>query len=253
MVTEFSRWKPQESEASQPEEKFTRDTAMQLIREKKLPRNTDLRGIDFSGADFSGVRFENAYFPEANLSGANFNGAEFHGNSVEFQKVNFCGASFVGARFCTQGDARHANLLGADFTGVTFEGGSVSFENALIDNTTVPPPGFPLERLINVDEGKDFSKKNILGAYFDFIDLGGANFREAILIGAKFGHVKSVKNADFFGAQIALVDFRDVDISGCDFMETRGFDEAQFDGARYNSATQFPEGCVPEDHGMVRV
>src|SRR3990167_7722639 len=140
MVTEFSRWKPQESEASQPEEKFTRDTAMQLIREKKLPRNTDLRGIDFSG--------------------------------VEFQKVNFCGASFVGARFCTQGDARHANLLGADFTGVTFEGGSVSFENALIDNTTVPPPGFPLERLINVDEGKDFSKKNILGAYFDSIDLG---------------------------------------------------------------------------------
>ena len=46
--------------------------------------------------------------------------------------------------------------------------------------------------------------------------------------------------------------FEGVGVSGCDFSSSKYLEGAHFDGARYDDSTLFPQGFVPEEHGMVR-
>jgi Pentapeptide repeats (8 copies) len=81
--------------------------------------------------------------------------------------------------------------------------------------------------------GIDLSFAKLLRARLESVDLGGANLQSTVMRGADF------RKANLRGAQLR----------GADFRETQ-FDQASLSGAIADTATRWPTGFVPADHGV---
>ncbi|HAZ16526.1 MAG: hypothetical protein A3H59_03145 [Candidatus Jacksonbacteria bacterium RIFCSPLOWO2_02_FULL_43_9] len=225
------------------------------------------QSVDFSGFDFRGRTLQKIYFPGARLCDANFSGMSLH--SPEFQDADLKRALFVGA-IIEGHDWSRSDLRGANFTHAIFLH-IPKMENALFDDDTTFPEGFDDSLLLRVKDGCLFSydpknrvwQKNIFEnrklSCMDFagLDLQGAvfrksNFGESVVSDADFRKVHSIQGAKFFETRMFGAHFEGVDVSGCDFSSSKYLEGAHFDGARYDDSTLFPQGFVPEEHGMVR-
>lgn len=97
--------------------------------------------------------------------------------------------------------------------------------------------------------GASLNGANLREARLQEAQLKGADLREADLEEADLGH------ADLAGADLRGADLRDAVpclLTTVDGVEIPGTDD-NFDGARYDARTRWPDGFDPQRHGAVRV
>ncbi len=107
----------------------------------------------------------------------------------------------------------------------------------------------------------NFSRANLIGADLQKATVEGANFSYAILNGADLSHA-NLSGADLSGADLNWVDLRGANLSQANLTEAklgwanlRGADLSgvTLDKATYNTATQWPDDFVIEDHDGILV
>ena len=113
-----------------------------------------------------------------------------------------------------------------------------AFVADLLSEGLTPPVYEPGVRPPPIAVMLDFSRLGRARYNLDCIDLQlcwleGADFTGASLRGARMGCGRDVKYA---GSRLHGADFRDVEISGCDFTGCLGMETAMFVGAAFNPA-----------------
>lgn len=117
----------------------------------------------------------------------------------------------------------------------------------LLEKELIPPSWLQGQRPPPLAAMIDLSKLRATHCRLDNIHLGlcwlqEADFSSSSMKGAKMGCGRGVS---YRGCRLDNADFRDVEISGCDFADARGLDTAMFDKAVYDPANP-PKGLPPE-------
>lgn len=114
-----------------------------------------------------------------------------------------------------------ANLEGADLTGAVLDGADLS-----------------AARLV----GADLSGASLMGVDAPLLDATGADFSDAWLCGAQLA-----------GSHFADADLSRASLVGADLSGVTGLEDADLDGAYFDTDTLLPEGLDPEALEMVEV
>jgi hypothetical protein len=103
-------------------------------------------------------------------------------------------------------------------------------------------------------QGSDFRGASLFGASFDTANLSGALFSAPTSSsGQPLKQTSDLRNVNFHrailvGARFDGADLRGAHLEGADLRNSRGLEEADLDGATYDSSTLWPEGFwAPED------
>ena len=181
--------------------------------------------LDLSGADLSGFIFNEMYLETSNLDGSNLSFAQFVGADL---------AQAMMARATLNG----TNFLEADLT-------SAKLYSALTEKRTESDHW--ANRAI-------FERAILRKALFTSAYMPNANFEEADLTGAVLNSAK-LEEASFEGAilsdahcidaKFSKADFRNADLRRANFVRADTID-ADFTDARYDAATVWRHGKIPE-------
>jgi len=174
----------------------------------KPGREVDFTGADFTDADFGSTDLKGFNLQEAILKRAKLEGADL--SQVRLLEADLSNADLYKAKL-PGAMLSSANFSGADLREADFSGAGLSRAN------------FSNAGLLNADfSGAILSRTDFSGA-----GLSRANFSNAGLIGANFSGT---------------------DLRGADFRKAEHLEDATLSGAKYNSATIFPDGFnVPEN------
>ena len=211
----------------------------------------DLIGADLSGANLAGARFAGAWMAHARLSGAQVERTDFSGAGLgcadlagvrgtgpKFEKAVLSGAVFSGG-VLFEGQFSGAELFAARFDRASLR--KCAFAGSKFMRAGRLPFPSPAagddsgERLLFREtdfSGSDFTKALFLKADFERCDfsgavLSGATFLEcagpetlfagAILHKTAFPNSVDFSRSRFGGADLAMANLRDLDLSGADF------------------------------------
>ena len=109
--------------------------------------------------------------------------------------------------------------------------------------------------------GADLSRANLIGAHLKHANVDGANMSHAILNGADLGYANlngvNLSNADLNWADFHNADLSQANLSGARLgwssLKGTNLTGVNLQNAKYNSATVWPDGFAPADHGAILV
>jgi uncharacterized protein YjbI with pentapeptide repeats len=93
-----------------------------------------------------------------------------------------------------------------------------------------------------IQNKKDFTRVDLIGANLKGSDLRGANLREAYLIAA------DLRDADLSMADVIGADFRDADLRGANLTGSIFLIQSQLDAAKGNEVTKLPSSLTRPAH-----
>ena len=188
-------------------------------------RSLDVEDLDLSGQDLRGRDFRGAVLRKANFRDALLDGAVFA--SAVLTRADFSGASMRGAIL------RNAGLYGAKFSRTDLT--ETDATRAHLESAR-----FSHVRL----DGFTAYGANLNRVHFENTVLRWVDLTESSLVGARFAVV------DFGWVNFSGVDLGRVHLSGLDLSKTF-LTDVKLHGAKFDCATQFPEGFDKGQHALV--
>ena len=101
----------------------------------------------------------------------------------------------------------------------------------------------------------DLSGLNLMGVDFmyhadslDNVNFKGTNLDMARFAGKKMRNILTDKNTS-----VDMTDFSHTDLRGADLSQLKDWDEANWDGAKYDKKTKFPPNFKPKAEGMIKI
>jgi uncharacterized protein YjbI with pentapeptide repeats len=207
---------------------FLRDTKLAnfILENASLTRidisNVNLSSLNLSGADLMGTNLS-----KANLAGADLSGADLFGANLS--EANLAGADLSGANL-QLADLKQADLLGAKLIDADLSRADLSGAYLSGSILSAPKPQAQPNETVTVV-------------------LGGVGNNPATLAGADFtsAHFGPTKVNERFG----VVFISGALLSGVDFKNVKGLNDAHFKGAIDDGTAQWPDDFDFTDAGLI--
>ncbi len=223
-------------------------------------RNAVLDGVGASGAilksaSAEGIHAQGSVFDGGNAAGADFSRADFdHASfrSCNLEAVNFRSASLRSA-MCQHAMLVRAKMTeieaaGADFSKSTLT--SADLTRARLSNGIFQEADFSRAKMEGGDlTNADLTKAILVNTVFRASKLSGIQFHSSDIRGTSF-EMSNLQKAVFRQCRLTEVDFSAADLRGATFLDS-SFAGCKWNGAQYDSRTQWPSGFDPRQSGAI--